>query len=273
MDTAIPCVSVASLRSALGSPDAPLIIDVRRAQAYEADAFTIAGALRRSPETSQEWSGAIAQSKQIVVACVHGHEVSQGVVQVLLEAGFEAAYLEGGMQAWVTACAPMIRKQPELNIPGQANSRWITRERPKIDRIACPWLIRSFIDPLAEFLYVPADDVKDMAVRCNAIPYDVPEVRFSHRGKQCSFDALIEDFGLRDAVLDELAVIVRGADTGRPELSPQSPGLLAISLGLSVNYKDDHAMLEQGMVIYHSLYAWLSQARGEIHNAKLFEKL
>jgi hypothetical protein len=151
-------------------------------------------------------------------------------------------------------------------------TRWITRERPKIDRIACPWLIRRFIDPAAEFLYVPADQVLAVAAKKGAIPYDVPDVPLSHRGEQCSFDAFIDDFGLRDAALGELAAIVRGADTGKPELTPQSPGLLAISLGLSVTQPDDHAMLEQGMVMYDALYAWLRSARGEIHNAKLFEK-
>ena len=151
-------------------------------------------------------------------------------------------------------------------------SKWITRERPKIDRIACPWLIRRFIDPSAEFIYVPSGDVLAEARTRNAIPYDVPDVRFSHRGDLCSFDAFIADFGLEDAALADLAQIVRGADTGNPGLTPQSAGLLAVSLGLSVNYPDDHAMLEQGMVIYDALYAWIRSARAEIHNADLFSR-
>ena len=152
------------------------------------------------------------------------------------------------------------------------HSKWITRERPKIDRIACPWLIRRFIDPRAEFLYVPSAQVLAAAKAENAIPYDVPDVQFSHRGALCSFDAFIADFVLDDPALGELALIVRGADTGKPELTPQSPGLLAISLGLSVNYTDDHVMLEHGMVVYDALYAWIRSARGEVHNAALFEK-
>lgn len=147
------------------------------------------------------------------------------------------------------------------------NSKWVTRERPKIDRIACPWLIRRFIDPRAQFLYVPAGEVLAVAQAEQAIPYDLPDVQFSHRGELCSFDAFVADFGLDDPALGELALIVRGADTGRPELTPQSPGLLAISRGLALNYADDHAMLAQGMVIYDALYAWLRAARTERANA------
>ncbi len=272
MDTAIPGISVTSLRSALGGPASSLIIDVRRDKAYDADKATISGALRRLPDAVREWAARMPRSRRIVAACVHGHEVSQGVAQALLAAGFDAVYLEGGIQAWADAGAPTMTKRPELGLPGEGNSRWITRERPKIDRIACPWLIRRFIDPLAEFLYVPAGEVLAAAQRDKAIAYDVPDVTFSHRGERCSFDAFVEDFGLRDPALDELAAIVRGADTGNPGLTPQSPGLLAISLGLSANFPDDHAMLEQGMVVYDALYTWLSRARAEVHNAKLFEK-
>jgi len=150
-----------------------------------------------------------------------------------------------------------------------SNSRWVTRERPRIDRIACPWLIRRFIDPRAEFLYVPSAEVRAVAKARQAIPYDVPDVQFSHRGELCSFDAFLADFGMHDPALAELALIVRGADTGKPQLTPQSPGLLAISLGLSVNYPDDHAMLAQGMVIYDALYAWIRSARASVHNADL----
>ncbi len=150
--------------------------------------------------------------------------------------------------------------------------KWITRERPKIDRIACPWLIRRFIDPEAEFLYVPSGDVLRLARETGAIPYDVPGVEMSHVGDLCSFDAFLAKHGLDDPSLAALAAIVRGADTGKPELTPQSPGLLAISLGLSVNYPDDHEMLEAGMVIYDALYSWIKAARGEVHNADLFRK-
>ena len=143
--------------------------------------------------------------------------------------------------------------------------RWVTRERPKIDRIACPWLIRRFIDPDAEFLYVPVDRVTAVAEETGAIPYDVPGVAFSHEGELCSFDAFLKAYGIDDPALQELAVIVRGADTGRPDLSPQSPGLLAVSMGLSAIYADDHEMLGHGMLVYDALYAWLRHAHGERH--------
>ena len=153
-----------------------------------------------------------------------------------------------------------------------SNSKWVTRERPKIDRIACPWLIRRFIDPRAEFLYVPSGQVRAVAKTEQAIPYDVPDVQFSHRGELCSFDAFLADFAIDDAALAELARIVRGADTGKPELTPQSPGLLAVSLGLSLNYPDDHAMLEQGMVVYDALYAWIRTTRAQVHDSAPFRK-
>ena len=137
--------------------------------------------------------------------------------------------------------------------------KWVTRERPKIDRIACPWLILRFIDREAEFLYVPPADVLSTAKSTGATPYDLPGVEMSHVGERCSFDAFIEKFHLRDPALDRLATIVRGADTSRLDLAPQAPGLLAISQGLSMNFKSDHEMLEHGMVMYDALYAWCRQ--------------
>lgn len=143
--------------------------------------------------------------------------------------------------------------------------QWITRARPKIDRIACPWLIRRFIDPDAEILFVPPDHVVPTARATGAIPFDVEGVELSHDGPLCSFDALLKKYELDDPALQELAVIVRGADTARLDLAPQSAGLLAISLGLSHNVKDDHAQLAQGMVIYDALYAWSRHVRSETH--------
>jgi len=134
--------------------------------------------------------------------------------------------------------------------------KWVTRERPKIDRIACPWLIARFIDKEPEFLYVPAAEVMKVAAEQGAIPYDVPNVEYGHVGERCSFDAFIEKHKIGDPALHRLAAIVRGADTGRPDLTPQSQGLLAISLGLSINLPDDHEMLRYGMVLYDALYAW-----------------
>ena len=143
--------------------------------------------------------------------------------------------------------------------------RWITRERPKIDRIACPWLIRRFIDPDAEFIFVPPAEVLQQAKELDAIPFDVVGVELSHEGPLCSFDAILRKYDVSDPALAELAVIVRGADTARPDLAPQCAGLLAISLGLSYNFRDDHEQLAHGFVIYDALYAWAKHVRAERH--------
>jgi hypothetical protein len=143
--------------------------------------------------------------------------------------------------------------------------RWVTRERPKIDRVACPWLITRFIDPAAEFLFVPAVEVLAVAARTGAIPFDVEGVELSHEGPLCSFDAILKKYRLTDPALQELAVIVRGADTARLDLAPQAAGLLAISLGLSHNFTDDHEQLRHGFVLYDALYAWARHVRDETH--------
>jgi hypothetical protein len=144
--------------------------------------------------------------------------------------------------------------------------KWITRQRPKIDRVACPWLIERFIDPQAEFLFVPPDDVVAEAERQGAIPYDVPDVELTHDGPLCSFDAFLAKYGLTDPNLHDLAVIVRGADTARLDLAPQCAGLLAVSLGLSQNFPNDHEMLRHGFVVYDALYSWLKHVRDEKHD-------
>lgn len=250
MDTA---TDSRTLHSTLGTPQAPLLLDVRRVPAFEADLQMIAGALR-PPADAVAFAAEHARGRQVVAYCVHGHEVSRGAARALADAGQAATFLEGGIEAWRAAGLPTIVRHDEWRVPG--GSRWITRERPKIDRIACPWLVRRFIDPLATFDYVPAARVLEEASARSAVPYDIAGVQLTHRGKRCSFDALLEDFQLHDAALDCLATIVRGADTDRPDLSPQSAGLLAVSLGLSRQYADDRQMLEHAIPVYDGLYAW-----------------
>jgi hypothetical protein len=143
--------------------------------------------------------------------------------------------------------------------------KWVTRERPKIDRIACPWLIARFIDKTPEFLFVPTEQVLAVARETGAIPYDIPGVEMSHEGEFCSFDTFLKKYDLTDPALRQLAVIVRGADTSRLDLAPQAPGLLALSLGLSRVYADDHEMLRHGMVMYDALYAWCRDCQNEKH--------
>ena len=143
--------------------------------------------------------------------------------------------------------------------------KWITRERPRIDRIACPWLIQKFIDRGAEFLFVPKDQVLTMAQETGAIPFDIPGVELTHRGPLCSFDAFIEKYALKDPALDRLAVIVRGADTDHLELAPECPGLLAMTLGLVAGFQDDHELIQQGFIMYESLYRWAQSLTTERH--------
>jgi rhodanese-related sulfurtransferase len=241
-----------SLYDQLGTPKAPRILDTRRDKAYDADDRLLPGAERTGPDPFSLAQGH-AKDQPIVVYCVYGHEVSQDAAAMLRSKGFDARYLAGGIDGWAKEGRPTIRRRPDWRVPG--GSRWITRERPKIDRIACPWLIRRFIDPLATFDYVPTPKVFDEAKAREAVPYDIPGAVVTHRGERCSFDALIEDFDLHDAPIDRLATIVRGADTGRPDLAPECARLLATSMELSRRYANDHEMLEQAMPVYDELYA------------------
>ena len=257
-----PAISATTLRQSLASGRPPLVIDVRKNERFQEAPDLIRGALRRDPLRVAEWGKSLPAGAEVVVYCVHGHEVSQGAAKALCAAlphALGARYLEGGIEAWRMSNGELFGK------PKGASSRWVTRERPKIDRIACPWLVKRFIDPEAEFLYVPTNDVKRTAAERQAVPYDVPDVEFTHEGERCSFDAFITRYRLQDAALDELALIVRGADTGHPELAPQAAGLLAISLGLSRLYKDDHEMLEHGMIVYDALYRWCKEGKQETH--------
>jgi len=252
-------VTASRLKFELASGEPPLLIDVRREPAFRSATDLAAGALRRDPAPVSSWAETLPRACSVVVYCVHGHEVSQNVAQALRGIGIAARFLEGGLEeGWKAAGGEVARK------PKEAATRWVTRERPKIDRIACPWLIRRFVDPGAEFLYVPSKEVLCAATERDATPYDVPDVHFSHDGELCSFDAFLGTYRLdRDPALARLAVIVRGADTARPELAPQSAGLLAVSLGLSRNFQDDHEMLKHGMVMYDALYAWCKEGQDE----------
>jgi rhodanese-related sulfurtransferase len=246
MDASVASISPAALRQSLQSDRPPLLIDVRRDERFLESAYVVRGALRRDPNTVDDWKKVLPEAAGVVVYCVHGHEVSQGVAKAL-----GARYLEGGIEAWRETGGDISEK------PSGAATRWVTRERPKIDRIACPWLIRRFVDAGAEFLYVPAGEVLRAAKERHAEPYDVPDVQFSHEGERCSFDAFLRHYRLEpDPALAALALIVRAADTHRLELAPQAAGLAAISLGLSRNFSDDLDMLTQGMVIYDALYTW-----------------
>src|SRR5262245_55657508 len=253
-------VTPVQLRAEIAGGNPPIIIDVRRRPAFTTSHEMIGGALRRDPERVDAWAKSLPAASSVVVYCVHGHEVSQNAAAALSASGVAARYLEGGLEeGWKSASGPLDSK------PANASTKWVTRERPKIDRIACPWLIARFVDPEADFLYVPQGEVLKAAKESDAVPYDVPDVHFTHDGALCSFDAFLKHYHLTDPALSELALIVRGADTAHLELAPQAPGLAAISLGLSRNFRDDHEMLKHGMVMYDALYTWCKEGKQEVH--------
>lgn len=254
MDAAI---SPLVLKQRLAAFPPPTLVDVRRPPAFEQDSQVIAGAIRRLPDAVSDWAGAIEPWRPVVVYCVRGHEVSQGAAAALRERGVDARYLAGGLDGW--------RAEGYATQAFAAPTRWVTRARPKIDRIACPWLIRRFIDPSAEFFYVPNAEVRAFALEKGATAYDVPDVTYTHVGPECSFDAFVRRHELDHPALATLARIVRAADTATLQQSPEAPGLLAASLGLSAMFADDHAMLKWGMLVYDSLYAWCREAQTETH--------
>jgi rhodanese-related sulfurtransferase len=249
----------------VGLPNAPTIVDVRTSEDFNIDPRLLPTAQRRDYQTVGSWANDLAGSS-VVVICRAGLKLSHGVAAWLRSAGIQAESLEGGFDAWRAAGGPLVQTDnlPARNEAGQMV--WVTRARPKVDRIACPWLIRRFIDPDAVFLFVPAAEVLMVAERFNATPFDMDGVFWSHRGDRCSFDTMIEEFGLATAALDRLATIVRAADTARLDLVPQAAGFLAASLGLSRMYRDDMQQLDAGMLLYDSFYRWCRDAVEESHN-------
>jgi rhodanese-related sulfurtransferase len=260
MDGSRLSITPTELYEQLGTACAPIVLDVRRSADIGADDRTIVSARRRDPEDIARWAKDLPAGASVVVHCVHGRQVSQGAAAMLRERGLDARYLEGGIAGWREIGLPTRR------LVAPTPGKWVTRERPKIDRIACPWLISRFIDPEAEFIYVPAVQVLPVASETGATPYDIDGVAFTHEGERCSFDTILRIYDIHDPALDQLAAIVRGADTSRHDLTPQCGGLFAISLGLSANFPDDHAMLAHGLVMYDALYTWCRSLQAETHN-------
>ena len=258
-------ISVDQLSKLIGTASAPVLIDVRTSEDFAADPRIIPGALRRSHSAAAEWAGALA-GKRAIVICKQGKKLSEGVAAWLRHQGNPAETLEGGFEAWKAAKHATVpsSKLPPADPLGR--TIWVTRSRPKIDRVACPWLIRRFVDPQAVFLFVAPSEVEAVGERFGAVPFDIENVFWSHRGERCTFDIMIEEFGLSSPPLDRLALMVRAADTGRLELSPEAAGLLAVSLGLSRIYDNDLEQLEAGMLIYDAFYRWCRDATGETHN-------
>ena len=249
----------------VGTPEAPLVVDVRDDTNHAADPRAIPGAIR-IPFDEMDGLTIDGVAERVVVICHKGLKLSHGAAAVLRERGIAAEVLGGGHRAWVAAELPLIAtaKLPEPDEQGR--TVWVTRHRPKIDRVACPWLIRRFVDRRARFLFVPTSQVMDVAARFGATPFDVEGAFWSHRGEACTFEAMISELGLHIQALERMAKILRGADTGRHDLAAQSPGVLAISAGLSRMFRDDIAQLDAGMLLYDALYRWARDAFEEKHD-------
>ncbi len=258
-------ITAPQLLRLIGTPNCPVIADISIDEDFAADPFLIPGSFRH-PHTDLAGLKDRLAGRPCVVTCQKGKKLSQGMVARLRADELQAEYLQGGMYGWrktegafrVPAAAP-----PE---PVDGATLWVTRHRPKIDRIACPWLIRRFVDPNARFLFVSPSEVEAVAERYSATPFDIEGVFWSHRGPLCSFDTMLDEFGLRTEALDRLSMLVRGADTDKHDLAPQAAGLLAISVGLSRQYRDDIEQLKVGMLLYDALYRWARDGHDEGHD-------
>ncbi|NPU64708.1 sulfurtransferase [Bradyrhizobium sp. 83012] len=259
-------ISPDKLNRLIGTPDRPVLIDVRTADDFSADPRLVPGSIRRCAEDAPQWSQDFT-GRAVIVICQRGAKLSHGAAAWLRVAGAPAESLEGGFEAWKAAGLPLVPvdKLPQQHDPA-GRTVWVTRARPKIDRIACPWLIRRFVDPQAVFLYVAPSEVTAVAERFKAMPFDIETTFWSHRGELCTFDVMVEEFGLTTPALQRLATIVRAADTARLDLSPEAPGLLAASLGLSRIHDDDLTQLEAGLGLYDAFYRWCRDATSETHN-------
>jgi rhodanese-related sulfurtransferase len=249
----------------IGTPKCPALIDVRANDDFSADPRLVPGSTRRSSDEACEWVVEF-RGRSAIVICREGLRLSHGVAALLRDAGASAEVLEGGFSAWAQSGLSLV---PAGKLPArdrQGRTLWVTRERPKIDRIACPWLIRRFVDPAALFLFVAPSEVEGVAEQFGAAPFDIEGTFWSHRGEACTFHVMIDEFGLASPALLRLATIIRGADTARLDLAPEAPGLLAASLGLSRMYADDLEQLEVGLMFYDAFYRWSRDATSETHN-------
>jgi rhodanese-related sulfurtransferase len=258
-------VTPQQLARRIGLPDAPVLVDVRTAEDAAADPRFLPGAIRRSHRDVSDWAAAFA-GRDVAVICQKGLKLSQGAAAWLRHAGAAAEALDGGFEAWRDAGLPLVDPTHVPPRDAQGRTAWVTRARPKVDRIACPWLIRRFVDPAAVFLFVAPSEVAAVAERFAATPFDIEGVFWSHRDDRCTFDVMLDEFALHTPALDRLALIVRGADTARPDLAPEAAGLLAASLGLSRMHRDDLAQLSAGFALYDAFYRWARDASDETHN-------
>ena len=249
-------VSVADLYQLIGAPECPVILDVRIAEDFDDDPRIIPGALRRDFDDIDALFAEFS-AMRLVIYCQKGLKISQGTAALLRARGMRAQCLEGGQFAWRAAGLPMITASSIPRASNESPTIWVTCHRPHIDGIACSWLIRRFIDPQAQVLFVEPAQVMHVAERFDATPFAVENAKCAHQGDFCRFDAILEAFGLMSsAPLNIMAKIVRGADAGRLDLAPEAAGMLALSVGLSRLHADDLERLDVGMLVYDALYRW-----------------
>lgn len=253
-------IAAQQLMRLIGLPDAPMIIDVCVPEDVALDPVRIPTSISANHRDLSHIPD-LASGRDCVVVCQKGKKLSHGAAAQLRAMGLRVEVLSGGMQGWRAATMPAT---PITALP--QTPLWVTRHRPKIDRLACPWLIRRFVDPTAKFLYVPPQEVMAVAEKFDALAFDIPDAPFTHHGPHCTFDALIKHYDLTIPALDRLAQIVRSADTGKADTVPEAAGLLAVSVGLSRQYKDDQAQLCAAMPVYDALYRWARDGQAETHD-------
>lgn len=258
-------ITVAQLNRLIGTPDCPVIVDISIDPDFAADPWLIPGSFRH-PHSDIAGLKQRLNGRPCVITCQKGIKLSQGLVAWLNSEGLAAEYLRGGVFAWRAAQDTQRIASSALPPLVDGATLWVTRHRPKIDRIACPWLIRRFVDRNARVLFVSPGEVIGVAERYGATPFDIEGVAFSHQNERCSFDAMLDTFTLHSPALDRLAEVVRAADTNRHDQHPVAAGLLAISVGLSRQYRDDTAQLNAGMAIYDALYRWARDGYDESHD-------
>jgi rhodanese-related sulfurtransferase len=261
--SSINTISIEKLAKLVGTPRCPTLLDIRSDQEFAADPRLIPSSRLAGPQTLGD---RLQDSAARIVVSQRGGADAHGHAAWLRPLGCKADVLEGGYEAWAAGGLPLVQTRHLPDRDELGRTVWVTRERPKVDRIACPWLIRRFVDPLAVFLFVPSAEALEVSERFGGAPFDIEGVFWSHRGDRCTFDTMIEEFGLSTDPLSRLSTMVRGADTARPDLSPQAAGLLAASLGLSRMYSDDLEQLDAGMLLYDALYRWCRDATGEVHD-------
>lgn len=256
-------VSPNVLMRRVGTPECPIIIDVRIDADFDDDPYLIPSSFRCPHDRIADLSNQL-QGNEVLVVCQQGLKLSHGAAALLRSDGVDAQVLEGGMFAWRDAAFPRLNPAV-LPATRTGQNTWITRHRPKVDRIACAWLIRRFIASNARFLFVPPSEVDSVAEKFGATAFDTVNAPWSHEGELCTFDVMVRGFGLQTPALEQMATIIRAADTDRHDLAPQAAGLLAISVGLSRAHKSDLDQLDAAMIVYDALYRWARDGQGEKH--------